>query len=87
MIDKRTKYNSGYAAYIGRKRIAWSLSCTEVVEAAQELIKRERTVNRFVPSITIFDCSQILVVGFVTDDSNGITVHGRNSKCTPLVEE
>ena len=77
--DRRDESNAGFSAYIGSRRIAWSLSLDETIAKAREVVKDQRTHKRFVPSVTLFDCSLILVVGFITDDSNGITVHGRSA--------
>ena len=71
--------NAGFAAYIGAKCIAWHLEERELVKLAYDAIKKQVTKNRFVPSITVFDCASILVVGFLTDDANGIAFHRRNA--------
>ena len=76
--ERRDQSNSGYAAYIGTKRIAWALDEAEVIQRAVEAVKSQPTKRRFVPTVSIFDCSLILTVAFVTDDANGVTVHRRN---------
>lgn len=74
-MEKRTKYNSGYACYIGTKRVAWDVTLDDAIESARQVVAKQPTKNRFVPAVTIFDCDGIEVVGMVTDDSNGITYH------------
>jgi hypothetical protein len=77
--ERRDETKTGFAAYIGCKRVAWSLEMPETIQKAVEAIKKQTTHNRFVPCAVIFDCALILNVAFVTDDGNGITVH--NAKC------
>ncbi len=76
---ERNEDNSGFAAYVGKIRIVWGFDEKWVIEMAKEVLKKERTHRRFVPSVTVFDCSKILNVAFITDDANGITVHHRNA--------
>ena len=77
---ERSEDNSGFAAYIGKTRIVWGFDKEWVIETAKEVIKKEITHRRFVPTVTIFDCSAILNVAFITDDANGVIVHNRNAK-------
>ncbi len=72
---ERNENNTGYGAYIGRKRVAWSLDFDAVVDEAVEAVKKVRTKDRFVPCAVIFDQAIILNLAFVTDDGNGVTVH------------
>lgn len=83
-MEKRNKNNSGYACYVGTKRVAWDISLDDAIESARQAVKTYTTKNRFVPSVTVFDCASILVVGFVTDDANGITFHRRNAVTTEV---
>lgn len=78
--DEKTQINSGYACYIGTKRICWNHTLEGATTDAKQIVQQQRTKDRFVPSITIFDCAQILIVAFVTDDANGVTVHRRNAE-------
>lgn len=75
----RDESNTGFAAYIGKKRVAWALSREECILDAVKVLKAQPTHRRFVPTVTIFDCGLILNVSFITDDANGITVHNRNA--------
>ncbi len=77
--ENRDESNTGYGAYIGARRVAWDLDEAATIARAVEAIKRQQTKNRFVPCAAIFDQAQILIVAFVTDDANGITVHRRNA--------
>lgn len=78
--ELRTESNTGFAAYVGRKRVAWSLDEAECVRLGIAAVKAGTTHRRFVPSVTIFDCAQILNVAFITDDATGITVHRRKAE-------
>lgn len=69
---ERNEHNTGYAAYIGTKRIVWGLEEQIVIDLAKEALKKQPTKNRFVPTVTIFNCSEIYVIGVITDDANGI---------------
>lgn len=80
--DVRTRQNSGFAVYVGEKRVGWSGDEANAISIAKEAIKKLRTKNRFVATVTIFDCSLILSIAFVTDDANGIQVHRRNAVAT-----
>jgi hypothetical protein len=80
---ERNETNAGFAAYVGAKRVGWSLDEAEAVELAKAAVRRLPTVKRFCPAVTIFDCAVILVVGFVTDDANGVTYHRRNHQPEP----
>lgn len=82
-MTKAIEKTTGFAAYIGTKRIAWSLVEAAVIEKAKELLKKQLTKNRFVPSVTIFDCALILTTAFITDDANGLTIHRRNAQTIP----
>jgi len=76
--ERRTKANTGYGVYIGKRRMAWSISSDEAVRLAVEAVKKERTKNRFVPTVTVFDQAQILNIALITDDANGITISRPN---------
>ncbi len=78
-MSERNKFNTGYACYVGTKRCYWDTNLNDAIESARQVVKTYATKNRFVPSVTIFDCAAILIVGFVTDDANGITFHRRNA--------
>ena len=69
---ERDETNAGFAAYIGKKRVGWSLDKGEAVQLGLNSLEFQNTHKRFVPCVVIFDCSLIVNVGIITDDSNGI---------------
>lgn len=77
---ERGEDNTGFAAYIGKTRIVWDFDKDWVIEQAKEVLKKQTTHQRFVPTVTIFDCSTILNVAFITDDANGVMIHRRSAQ-------
>ena len=78
--DVRTQANSGFAVYIGTKRVGWAEHKGAAIGIAKEALEAfPEHQGRFAPVAYVYDCSLILVVAFVTDDANGIVAHERNA--------
>jgi hypothetical protein len=73
--ELRTEANSGFAAYIGSRRVAWSLDVQKTINAACAVISNSVAKKRFAPCAVIFDCARLLNLAFITDDGKGLTLH------------